>query len=146
MLPLPSTATLAEVVAELNSDGLNGAAFEVWYEAAVKKDPGLLPVTGADVWIVGTGLSKGLGVAATGSATDTVQAATGAEEGANQIAKDLDPFNWIAQITGFSGTNFVIRAVKVIVGSVLLISGLIHLSGIDKDALGIASKIPVIPA
>jgi hypothetical protein len=50
-----------------------------------------------------------------------------------------------ASVTGFSGTNFVLRAVKVIVGGVLLISGIIHLAGIDKDALGIASKA-VIPA
>jgi|SRR5580698_9815789 hypothetical protein len=56
-----------------------------------------------------------------------------------------DPLAWLAKITGFSGTNFVLRAVKVIIGGVLLISGIIHLAGIDKDALGIASKA-VIPA
>lgn len=48
-------------------------------------------------------------------------------------------------ITGFSGTNFVLRAVKVIIGGVLLISGIIHLAGVDKDALGIAKNV-VIPA
>jgi hypothetical protein len=145
-MTLPPNATLAQVVAALNADGYSGSAFETWYEAAVKKDPGLLPEAGAAIWLVGTGLSKGLGSAATGSAKATVQAATGAEEGANQFAKDLDPFNWIAEITGFSGTNFVLRAVKVIIGGVLLISGIIHLAGIDKDALGVASKIPIIPA
>jgi hypothetical protein len=48
-------------------------------------------------------------------------------------------------VTGFSGTNFVLRAVKIIIGGVLLISGIIHMAGIDKTALGIAGKA-VIPA
>jgi hypothetical protein len=52
---------------------------------------------------------------------------------------------WEALIHGFSGTNFVLRAAKVIIGGVLLLSGIVHLTGIDKKALGVASKavIPV---
>lgn len=54
-------------------------------------------------------------------------------------------FDYVVSVNGFSGTNFVLRAVKIIIGGVLLISGLIHISGVDKSALGIASKA-VIPA
>jgi hypothetical protein len=57
----------------------------------------------------------------------------------------VNPLDWLAKVTGFSGTNFVLRAIKIVIGGVLLISGIVHLSGIDKAALGVAGK-GIIPA
>jgi hypothetical protein len=48
-------------------------------------------------------------------------------------------------LQSISGTNLVLRGVKIVIGSVLLISGIIHLSGVDRDALGVA-KYAVLPS
>jgi hypothetical protein len=48
---------------------------------------------------------------------------------------------WLAGISGFSGTNFVLRAVKVIAGGFLLIFGLTHLTGLNQ----IADQLKVVP-
>jgi len=50
---------------------------------------------------------------------------------------------WTAAITGFSGTNFVIRAAKVIIGGVLLIVGLVHITGVGGAAADVARKVPL---
>jgi hypothetical protein len=48
--------------------------------------------------------------------------------------------NLSLSVSGFSGTNFAIRVVKVVIGGVLLISGIIHLAGIDREAMGAAGN------
>jgi hypothetical protein len=56
----------------------------------------------------------------------------------------LNPFNDIASITGISGTNLVLRALKVIIGGTLLLVGIVHLAGIDSGTVAaIARKVPV---
>jgi len=51
---------------------------------------------------------------------------------------------WVGDITGFHGQNFVIRAVKIIVGATILIIGLSHLTGAENAVATAARKVPVI--
>lgn len=51
--------------------------------------------------------------------------------------------NILGSIIGFSGTNFVLRAVKVIIGGVLLIIGLAHMTGADNAVFTLARKAPL---
>lgn len=51
--------------------------------------------------------------------------------------------NITAGITGFSGTNFVLRAIKVIIGGVLLLIGLAHITGADNAISDAARKAPL---
>lgn len=51
--------------------------------------------------------------------------------------------NIIGDITGFHGSNFVIRAAKVIIGGTLVIVGLAHMSGADNSIAQAARKIPL---
>lgn len=46
-------------------------------------------------------------------------------------------------ITGFSGTNFVLRAVKIIIGGALVIIGLAHMTGSDNAVFSAARKLPL---
>jgi hypothetical protein len=55
-----------------------------------------------------------------------------------------NPFSWVAGITGISGTNLVLRTLKVIIGGTLLLVGIVHLAGIDSGTVAtIARKVPV---
>lgn len=47
-------------------------------------------------------------------------------------------------LTGFHGSNFVIRAAKIIIGGMLLLIGLAHITGADNSAANIARKVPII--
>jgi len=56
---------------------------------------------------------------------------------------DQSTQGFLAGITGFSGTDFVIRAAKVIIGGVLLIIGLAHITGAGNAVASAARRIPV---
>lgn len=43
----------------------------------------------------------------------------------------------------FHGTNFVVRAAKVIIGGLLLIIGLVHITGADNAIASVAKKVPL---
>ena len=134
---LPADSSLATVVAQLNEDGFNGSAFQTWYEAAVKKDPALTPVQGAPIWIAGTSIAKGLGVAATGSANATVQAAKGAVAGADEAEQALNPLAWLGGLS-------VVSLLKIVFGGTLLLVGIVHLADINTGTIAtIARKVPV---
>jgi hypothetical protein len=75
-------------------------------------------------------------------ASAAVQAATGNDTAAGQSKGILGDIT--AGITGFSGTNFVLRAVKVIIGGVLLLIGLAHITGADNQIMNAARKVPVV--
>lgn len=47
-------------------------------------------------------------------------------------------------ISGFHGSNFVTRAIKIIVGGVLLLIGLAHITGASNAVADTARKVPVI--
>lgn len=46
-------------------------------------------------------------------------------------------------IGGVSGTNLAIRAAKIIIGGVLLIVGLVHITGADNAIATAARKVPL---
>jgi hypothetical protein len=52
-------------------------------------------------------------------------------------------FAYLAKITGISGTNLVLRGLKVIIGGVLLLVGIVKLSGATGKIAAIASKVPI---
>jgi hypothetical protein len=87
----------------------------------------------------GTTLPSGPGQPVTGSGTGP--GGTGTEKGDSPPTGVLG--GWLADITGFSGTNFVLRAVKVIVGGFLLIYGLTHLTGLNQIAGNLKTAVPL---
>lgn len=68
---------------------------------------------------------------------------TSAGESAEKFIND--PFAFLAEITGFSGTNFVKRAIKVIVGGFLLLIGLAHISGADNELASALRDVKIVP-
>jgi hypothetical protein len=63
---------------------------------------------------------------------------------AGAAAKAAANFTWKGVVSGFSGTNFVLRAIKVIIGGTLLLVGIVHMAGIDSGKIAaIASKVPI---
>lgn len=76
--------------------------------------------------------------------TNPGAAVTATKNGAEAAAK-ATLGNITGGITGFSGTNFVLRALKIIVGGVLVIVGIAHLTGADNAITKVVSKVPLIP-
>jgi hypothetical protein len=147
-LPLSASSTLAEVVAALDSIGLSGVTFETWYNAAHAKDPSLTPYQGGSIWIVGQDLSGGLGAAATATGTATDQAAQGATTGADEYAKSLsNPLDALAAIGDFftrlTDASTWIRVGKVVIGGLLLIIGIVHITGAENAVATAARKVPL---
>ncbi len=148
-MALPANATLAQVVAALDSIGQDGAEFRTWYEAQLKNDPALTPVQGAEVWLVGHGIAQGLGAAATGAGTATGQAASGAAKGAIQAEQTLNPLTWEQAIAKFFGSltqaSTWIRVIKITVGGVMLVGALMKMTGFSAGPqviLQAARKLP----
>lgn len=50
---------------------------------------------------------------------------------------------WVGSITGFHGTNFVLRAIKVLVGGLLVMIGLVHMTGADNAVAQVVKKVPL---
>jgi hypothetical protein len=84
------------------------------------------------------------------------QAAAEAQAQARQSAAESTEVNLpsagslLGTLAGFlgvkgpiSGTNLVIRAVKVIIGGLLLIIGLVHITGIEGAAADTARRVPL---
>lgn len=143
--PTTEAETIAIVTAKYGA--AIGAKFKTWYDAALKQDKNLTPDQATVTFLVGEGLSTNLGTA--GEALGAVPGA--AAKGASNAYKSLTsgPLSGIEAIGAFFNTlgqgSTWIRVAKVVIGGVLLISGIVHMTGIDKNALGIASK-GIIPA
>jgi hypothetical protein len=139
-------STVAQIAFWLTSTGQgDGAAYQVWANAAIAKDRALTPAQAYAIWATGTGVSAALGAAATGTATATGEAATGAAAGANQVAKALNPItSWAAGIEAI-GAFFEklgspalwIRVAEVAVGVILLAAGIAKMT----NAIPVATKI-----
>ena len=83
------------------------------------------------------------------------QAAAEAQAQARQSAAESTEVNLpsagslLGTLAGFlgvghvSGTNLVIRAVKVIIGGLLLVVGLVHLTGVSGAAADVARRVPL---
>lgn len=147
-LPLSASSTLAEVVAALDSIGLSGVTFQTWYNAAHAKDPSLTPYQGGSIWIAGQDLSGGLGAAATATGTATGQAAQGATTGADEYAKSLsNPLDALAAIGDFfarlTDSSTWIRVGKVVIGGLLLVIGIVHITGAAGGTADTLRKVPL---
>jgi hypothetical protein len=100
--------------------------------------------------VVAEGLANGIKTAISTSGTALGQIPGAAAQGATNAYKTLaSPGQFygsvVNAIEGLSKQSTWIRVVKVLVGSVLLISGIVHMTGVDKTALGVAGNF-VLPA
>jgi hypothetical protein len=78
------------------------------------------------------------------AANPSWKAPTGLAGNVENTVNAANPLNWVASITGISGTNLVIRSLKVIIGGTLLLVGIVHLAGIDSGTVAtLARKVPV---
>jgi hypothetical protein len=70
-------------------------------------------------------------------------AASAAGQGLSKLGGAL---SWTAGISGISGHNLLVRSLKIIFGGLLLVAGIMHMTGTDKDAAGLltrtAGKLP----
>ena len=85
--------------------------------------------------------------AAANAAIAGIQSKTPAQGEAGQVVNNVA--NLLGKITGgiidFSGTNFFLRALKVVVGGVLVIVGFMRMTGAENAITKVASKVPIIP-
>jgi hypothetical protein len=137
-----------------------GEAFQTWYTAAWAKDPSLTPDAASATWLTGADLTGAisnvaglLGKIPQAVATPLEQDVGGSGSGSAcptpSGLNTVNPAAWIGYVVCIikaDAGDFLIRGIKIVAGTVLLISGLIHMSGIDKNASAILSKVPVIPA
>ncbi len=121
---------------ELALTGAHGYATEAEAEAHVNASPSpdqealLQTLKASSVSPVGAGVTGDL----------STPSSTGGVGGAlSNLAGNIT-----GGITGFHGSNFVIRAVKIIVGGMLVLIGLAHLTGADNAVANAARKVPVI--
>ena len=76
--------------------------------------------------------------------TSSSQANTNAQKTvSNAVVGSLGNLAGFLGVGSISGTNLVIRAAKVIIGGLLLIIGLVHITGADNAVASIARKVPV---
>ena len=75
------------------------------------------------------------------------EAPTGGTGTSNNPKSNLDISDPLAAIAGFfsalGNANTWIRVAKVVVGGVLLIVGLVHITGVDNAAASVARKVPL---
>jgi hypothetical protein len=85
--------------------------------------------------------------AAANAAIPGIQAKTPAAGEGQQVASNAGATlaNITGGITGFSGTNFVLRALKIVVGGVLVIVGISKLTGTTNAVTKAVSKVPIVP-
>ncbi len=122
-----------------------GAAFKTWYDAAVKKDPAITPDQAVGAWLTGTLIGNGTAAAASTLGQVPAAAATGAENATNTLT--TGPLSGLDAIGAFfnnlTNPNTWIRVAKVVVGGVLLIVGLVHITGAGGAVANVARKVPV---
>jgi hypothetical protein len=63
--------------------------------------------------------------------------------GAKAVVGSLGNLAGFLGVGSISGTNLVIRAAKVIIGGLLLIIGLVHITGADNAVASLARKVPL---
>jgi len=127
-----------------------GAKAGAAYAAYNKGNPGRTPYQNAQAFaslVLVEGLDRAIAAGITAGANVDTGTAQGAAKGAEKAVSNLtNPFKWLVSVTGISGHNLLVRTLKVVFGGVLLIAGIVKMTGADKAALGIvgtvAGKIP----
>lgn len=159
----PTTdATEAETVAIVTKKygDKTGKAFKAWYDAARKTDPNITPQQAAVVFLAGYVVSRGVAKTANVVTGGTAKVSSGgqnlgtfsgdgvpqaAAKGAENVVKG--PLSGLAAIGAFFNAlgdpNTWIRVTKVVVGGVLLIVGLVHITGADNAVASVARKVPL---
>jgi len=144
---ITQSSSIAQVAAYLDYQGKNGAAYTTWAKAAIAKDPSLTPYNAAVAWLAGTGIGGDVAVAVGGTGTATDQIGQGGTNGLENVEKQANAIPGLVQIGDFfgalAGANLWIRAAKVIFGGVLLIVGIVHITGVDNAVAKIARKVPL---
>ena len=98
-----------------------------------------LNIPGSDTAAQAAAAAKAEFPAGTAPTTAGVTPARVAGTAAGEAGASLG--NWT--IGGVSGTNLAIRAAKVIIGGILLIVGLVHITGADNAFATAARKVPL---
>lgn len=136
--PLPKNASIAQIEADFNAAGYDGAAYASWAQAAIAKDPALSPYNAALAWFTGTGLAKAVGTAAAGTGKMLGQVQQGAQ---NTNYAPPNPLSGLAAIGDFFGrlgqASTWIRVAEVLLGVILLAVGVAELT----NAVPVATKI-----
>jgi hypothetical protein len=116
---------------ELAATGAHGYATEAQAQAKLNASP----TAAQQVLLQGFKISSSSPVGA---------GATGIQQTSSSSSS---PFGTLAGFLGLSGkisgTNLVIRAVKVIIGGLLLVVGLVHLTGVSGSAADVARRVPL---
>lgn len=124
-----------------------GAAAGAAYAKYNASNPGNTPYVNAQAFadiVALEGLQKALTAAGTGVGTAQDQAITGAAKGAIQITSWEQGLEAIGSFFAKLGeANTWIRLVKVVAGGVLLIVGLVHITGADNAVASAARKVPL---
>lgn len=127
----PYAAAVASYAAELDAR-YPGQGYGAAYEAFAEAHPSLSATAAGDAWALSLGLAglgQGLsaGVGAVGTAQG--QIAQGAGQGAIQVYKSVPLASFLGELTNRA---FIIRALKVIIGAALVITGIAQISGVSK--------------
>lgn len=143
-MPTPGlSATLTEIESEMVLEGFTSsqiAAFAAYYKAAVAKDPAITPAQAYTAWAAGSAIAGG--ATATGNALGAV-VNKGLPAAANAVPKVPGISTVSGLISALTSANTWIRVVKVVIGGVLLIVGLVHMTGVGGAAAGLARKVPL---
>lgn len=81
--------------------------------------------------------------AATAAASAATKEATSTETDLTVSGSLLGTLAQFLGVSKISGTNLMVRAVKVIVGGIMLIVGLAHMTGAANDLAAAARKVPL---
>lgn len=148
---LPTTAaSLSETIQVFaaNWGSAYASAFQTWYEAAWKQDPNLTPNQAVAAYVTAHDITGGVGAATTALGKIPGSAAAGAENAVNNLTPKLPNlgslFNALLKWTG--AQNFLWRAAKVVIGGVLLLAGIIKMSGQGKNVAVIGATAAKVAA
>lgn len=124
-----------------------GAAAGKAYAEYNASNPGNTPYMNAQAFadiVALEGLQKALTAVGTGVGTAQGQVITGAEKGAIQITSWEQGLEAVGRFFASLGeANTWIRIAKVLIGGVLLVVGLVHITGADNAVASAARKVPL---
>lgn len=80
---------------------------------------------------------------AKGQTAASPQAAETPSELGSQVSSGIGTLASFLGVGSVSGTNLVIRGLKVIIGGIMLLVGLVHITGVGGDIANAARKVPL---
>jgi len=120
------------------------ASYVAYYRAALAQDPAITPFQAYAAWATGETVAAGVAGVAGVEVGIPQAAATGAEKAVSTLTAPLTGIDAIgAFFNDLGSANTWIRVAKVVVGGVLLIVGLVHITGADNAVADAARKVPL---